>query len=231
MTSEIAEKLTNLEYRTAFVVSQINVGIPFQIRALMKERGWTQAILAEKTDMLQPRISGLMTPGKTKPNIETLRRVAEAFDCGLIVRFAPFSELARWSEEFDPDTFSVPAFADDAGLIERKGVQVQPLEAGIAEARWFNTPPYYVYSGYPMPIPGYLSGLGYEFLSAPEIPGVGSEAASMHKQKSEPSAQTRMNVIPIDLYTSQAAVRFRSIGGQHAPTSVWFSSEGAKIAK
>jgi transcriptional regulator with XRE-family HTH domain len=122
MISKIAEKLRDPEYRKSFVASQINVGIPFQIRALLKSRpGWTQATLAERTGMLQPRISGLMTPGKTRPNIETLRRVAEAFDCGLIVRFAPFSELARWSEDFDPETFSAPAFPEDTGFIDRPG--------------------------------------------------------------------------------------------------------------
>jgi transcriptional regulator with XRE-family HTH domain len=110
------------EYRKAFVASQINFGIPFQIRALLKKRGKTQEWLAEMTGMLQPRISGLMSPGKTRPNIETLRRLAEAFDCGLAVRFVPFSELARWSDEFDPETFNVPDFADDLGFIERKTV-------------------------------------------------------------------------------------------------------------
>ncbi|HEV2200995.1 MAG TPA: helix-turn-helix transcriptional regulator [Bryobacteraceae bacterium] len=118
--SKIAEKLKEIGYRKAFIASQINIGIPFQIRALMKARGWTQDTLAEKTGMLQPRISGLMKPGKTRPNIETLRRVAEAFDCALIVRFAPFSELAKWAEEFEPDSFNVPSFTDDVGFIEHK---------------------------------------------------------------------------------------------------------------
>src|ERR1019366_6498616 len=103
------------------VASQINIGIPFQIRALLKARpDWTQAKLAERTHMLQPRISALMTPGKTRPNIETLRRIAEAFDCGLMVRFVSFSELARWSEEFDPEGFNVPSFGNDTGFLERK---------------------------------------------------------------------------------------------------------------
>jgi transcriptional regulator with XRE-family HTH domain len=119
--SKIAEKLKDLAYRKAYIASQINIGIPFQIRALMKARGWTQETLAEKTGMLQPRISGLMKPGKTRPNIETLRRVAEAFDCALIVRFAPFSELARWAEDFEPDSFTVPSFSNDIGFIERRG--------------------------------------------------------------------------------------------------------------
>lgn len=121
MISKLREKLRDPEYRKAFVASQINVGIPFQLRALLKSRGKTQEWLAEKTGMLQPRISGLMTPGRTRPNIETLRRLAEAFDCGLTVRFVPFSELARWSNAFDPDSFAVPKFSDDTGFdVERK---------------------------------------------------------------------------------------------------------------
>ena len=121
LNSKLHEKLKDAEYRKAFVASQITIGIPFQIRALLKSRtGWTQATLAEKSGMLQPRISGLMSPGKVRPNIETLRRIAEAFDCGLVVRFAPFSELARWSDEFSPDSFQVAAFDDDTGFIEHK---------------------------------------------------------------------------------------------------------------
>jgi transcriptional regulator with XRE-family HTH domain len=120
MICKTFEKLKDPKYRKAFVASQINIGIPFQIRALLKSRpGWTQGTLAQRADMLQPRISGLMTPGKVRPNIETLRRIAEAFDCGLIVRFASFSELARWSEDFDPESFAVPSFAEDTGFIDR----------------------------------------------------------------------------------------------------------------
>jgi transcriptional regulator with XRE-family HTH domain len=128
ISKKIADKLQDPGYRTAFVASQINVGIPFQIKALMKGRGWTQEQLAERTGMLQPRISAMLRPGKVRPNIETLRRYAEAFDCGLLVRFATYSELARWSEEFDPDTFQVPSFAEETQTEERK----QELEKSAA---------------------------------------------------------------------------------------------------
>jgi transcriptional regulator with XRE-family HTH domain len=132
------EKLRDPEYRRAFVAAQINVGIPFQIRALLKARGKTQDWLAKKTGMLQPRISGLMTPGKTHPNIQTLRRVADAFDCGLAVRFMPFTELTEWSERFDPETFKVPDFDTEMTLREDKAptaattVLQRAFEPGIA---------------------------------------------------------------------------------------------------
>lgn len=121
MISKLWDKLRDPEYRAAFVGSQITMMIPFQIRAMLKSRpGWTQQTLSERTGMRQPRISALMTPGKTRPNIETLRRVAKAFDCGLMVRFVPFSELARWAGSFDPESFFVPSFDQDSGLVERK---------------------------------------------------------------------------------------------------------------
>ena len=137
--SKLGEKLRDPEYRKAFVASQINMGIPFQIRAMLKGRpGWTQETIAQRAQMLQPRISGLMTPGKTRPNIETLRRIAEAFDCGLIVRFAPFSELARWSEEFDPESFSVPGFNEDFGFLDRKPQQRAPIFRGTEQPELVN---------------------------------------------------------------------------------------------
>jgi transcriptional regulator with XRE-family HTH domain len=139
MISKLGEKLRDPEYRRAFVASQVNIGIPFQIRAMLKNRpGWTQETVAQRAQMLQPRISGLMTPGKTRPNIETLRRIAEAFDCGLIVRFAPFSELARWSEEFDPESFSVPNFDEDSGFIDRKPQQSASIFRGTEQPELVN---------------------------------------------------------------------------------------------
>ena len=100
-------------YREAFVRSQINVGIPFQVRALREKKGWKQAQLAEASGMLQPRISAIERPGGSKLNLETLLRLAGAFDVGLVVRFAPFSEMVRWAEEFSPDTFQVPSFTQE----------------------------------------------------------------------------------------------------------------------
>lgn len=118
MTTDTWKHLESLEYRRAFLQAEIEIGIPFQIQALMKSRGLTQADLVQHTGMLQPRISDLMSPGKVRPNIETLRRLADAFDCALAVRFVPFSELKSWSDGFDPDAFDVASFQDDEENLE-----------------------------------------------------------------------------------------------------------------
>lgn len=111
--SKVITKLQNKEYRDAFVGSQINIGLPFQIRALREQREWNQSELAKRTGMLQPRISAIESPGGSKLNIETLRRLASAFDVGLLIRFVSFSELVDWAEKFSPDTFVVPSFVED----------------------------------------------------------------------------------------------------------------------
>ena len=122
----ITEDMKNKEYRHGIVASQIEIDLPLQIRALRLEREWTQPRLAAEADMKQPRISAIENPGKVHFTLETLRRLAEAYDVALIVRFAPFSELARWSRDFNPDEFSVPSFDDDPGLIENGKVNDDP---------------------------------------------------------------------------------------------------------
>lgn len=106
-------RLKNKEYRDAFVASQISVGLPFQIRALREQRDWKQSRLAAEADMLQPRISAMERPGESKFNLETLRRLASAFDVALEVRFVPFSDLVDWSDRFNPDDFRIVSFKDD----------------------------------------------------------------------------------------------------------------------
>ena len=114
--SDLIEKLRNREYRQAFVSSQINIGIPYQIRALRGEM--RQEELAASTGMKQPRISAIERPGYSSLNLTTLKRIAAAFDVALIVRFVPFSELVEWAENFSSDTFVVPAFKHDNKLFQ-----------------------------------------------------------------------------------------------------------------
>lgn len=122
MKQRLISKLKNKQYRDAFVASQINVGLPFQVRALRVNRSLSQGGLAQKAGMKQPRISAIERPGSGKLNLETLRRLASAFDVGLLVRFVPFSELVKLSEEFGPDEFSVLSFDQDIGLFREASV-------------------------------------------------------------------------------------------------------------
>ena len=108
-----SDKLQEKEYRDAFVNSLLNIQLPFQIRALREARSWRQSDLAAKADMKQSRISKLEKPGEGGINLDTLIRLASAFDIGLLVKFASFKEIVAWSETFNPDTFTVPSYHDE----------------------------------------------------------------------------------------------------------------------
>lgn len=115
MTTKLsrAEKLKNEQYRKALVEAHLSINIPYQIRALRKQREWEQGELAEKAGMKQPTISRLEKPGYGKTNLDTLIRLANAFDVALIVRFATYRDLLNWSEQFSPDEFQVRSFSED----------------------------------------------------------------------------------------------------------------------
>ena len=111
--SKLWRKLRNKEYRAAYTEAQLSIEVPFQIRALRKACGWTQAQLAERCGIPQARISHIEQPGRDPLSLRTLYRLSSAFDVGLLVQFVPFSELVHREAAFDPKTFYVPSFKDD----------------------------------------------------------------------------------------------------------------------
>ena len=134
MTTITTAKLSKSKaYRDAFVASQINVGLPFQIRTLRKQRNLNQQELATLAGMLQPRISAMEQVGGGQLNLDTLRKLAAAFDVGLLVKFVAFSDLIKWSNDFSPDDFSVPSFDTEISDKSSKSkapsnvVQIRPL--------------------------------------------------------------------------------------------------------
>lgn len=116
--SSLAAQLSDKQYRDAFVASQIRIGLPMQCRALRESREWTQPRLAEAAGMSQPRISEIERPGERKLNLETLLRLASAFDVALQVRFVPFSQLVDDNDSVRLDSFHVEPFPEDMARLE-----------------------------------------------------------------------------------------------------------------
>jgi transcriptional regulator with XRE-family HTH domain len=103
---QLIDKLEkNRVSRESYTRSKVSVSVPSQIRALRRRRKLTQQELAQEADMKQSRISAIERPG-TQLNIDTLIRVAAAFKVGLIVKFAPFSEMLEWENGFSQDSFN-----------------------------------------------------------------------------------------------------------------------------
>lgn len=119
--SSLAAQLRSKEYRDEFVAAQLRVGLPMQCRALRESREWTQPQLAQAAQMSQPRISEIERPGERKLNLDTLLRLASAFDVALQVRFVPFSQFVDDDDELDLANFYVSPFEEDlAGLKKRE---------------------------------------------------------------------------------------------------------------
>ena len=111
--SKLWRKLRNKAYRDGYTEAQLSIEVPFQIRALRKARGWTQAQLAERCGIPQAQISHIEQPGRNPLSLRTLYRLSSAFDVGLLVQFVPFSELVQREAVFHPETFRVSSFEDD----------------------------------------------------------------------------------------------------------------------
>lgn len=116
--SQLAVELREKDYRDAFVAAQLRVGLPMQCRALRESREWTQPQLAEAAGMSQPRISEIERPGERKLNIETLLRLASAFDVALQVKFVPFSKFVDEDDALDLASFCIPPFEEDLAHVE-----------------------------------------------------------------------------------------------------------------
>jgi transcriptional regulator with XRE-family HTH domain len=91
--------------RERFVASTLDKNLATQIRAIRDRQGLSQERLAELAGgMNQNAISRLESPTYGKPTITTLKRLAAAFDVGLVVRFVPGHST---------EAFAVPNFDEE----------------------------------------------------------------------------------------------------------------------
>jgi transcriptional regulator with XRE-family HTH domain len=111
--NKLIDRLKNKEYRDSFVESHIKIGIPFQIRLLREERGWTQKELADRIGVKQAWIAQIENPNYSGFSLKTLFKLASIFDIALIVRFISFSNLVKWELELSSVSLKVQSFEEE----------------------------------------------------------------------------------------------------------------------
>jgi transcriptional regulator with XRE-family HTH domain len=111
----------------------LNTYIATQIKVLREQRALTQKQLAHATGMAQPRIAVLEDINYSAWSINTLRRLAEAFDIRLSVKFETFSSLIPEIETFSKESLERASFEDDAWFHKK---DVQPAESDILRAAY-----------------------------------------------------------------------------------------------
>lgn len=103
-------------YRDAYVEQHIKRGLATQIRTMREDRDWTQADLSRRVGSKQSGIARLEDEDYGQYTLNTLKKLASAFDVALVVRFAPFSQLVHYTTNITPSDLSPASFDDDPGL-------------------------------------------------------------------------------------------------------------------
>ena len=124
----LVSELKDPAYRHAFTQAHATDTVAFQLKRMREARGWTQGQLAVEAfgDVkLQSMVSRLENPDYGKYSVSTLVNLAKVFDVGLVVRFAPFSEVVDWDQNKTALTLEPLPFAQDIAL-EEPGQVVAP---------------------------------------------------------------------------------------------------------
>jgi transcriptional regulator with XRE-family HTH domain len=109
-SSKLWVRLAEPEYRNALVSSTIAARIAVRIYNLRKKLGWTQTKLADEAEMKQARISLLEQADYENCSINTLKRIAAAFNVAVIVDFVSFRDFIKWSSDIDSESAAPQCF-------------------------------------------------------------------------------------------------------------------------
>jgi transcriptional regulator with XRE-family HTH domain len=117
-------------FRRAFLADYVQEILAAQIRAIREQRGWTQVQLGDAAHgMSQVQISRLENPDYSGASVNSLKRLAQALDIGLIIRYAPFSEFVDWVVNQSPERLVPPSFLEEQARMR------EPAAAGILSHR------------------------------------------------------------------------------------------------
>ena len=112
------KKLKNKQYRHAYLKEHIRVGIASQIRILRNKSNISQSQLAEIVGTKQSVISRLEDPDYGTVNLNTLLKIAEAFDVSLLVKFASFGKFINESQDISPKSLAVSNYTEESAYLK-----------------------------------------------------------------------------------------------------------------
>ena len=101
LTEKLREQFSNEEYRNAYAESFLNSYVAAQIKVLREEYPLTQGELAEKIGTKQPGIARLENVNYSAWKVETLRKLARAFNVRLRIVFEEFGTLPDEIDRFN----------------------------------------------------------------------------------------------------------------------------------
>ncbi|HWB17660.1 MAG TPA: helix-turn-helix transcriptional regulator [Vicinamibacterales bacterium] len=142
--SELWRKLRDKAYREQMVAEQAKRAIPYQVRALLTSRGYSQKELAARAGLHQGAVSRAADLDYGNLTLNTIVRLAAGFDVAFVGEFVPFSRFVDYMNRL-PTLGQVATFEDEDR--SRRGETVaasQTMEAfgrhGVPSIRSTGTP-------------------------------------------------------------------------------------------
>lgn len=120
------------EYRHAYADESLNTLIGTQIKVLREQRQLTQQQLASAAEMKQSMISRYEDANYSSWSVSTLKKLADAFDVWLDVRFRSFGEFVSTVDGFSRESLQVPKFDDDPFFKDSPAVAVPTVTVAAA---------------------------------------------------------------------------------------------------
>ncbi len=111
---QLWKSLSDPDFRKQFIEAHVDEGIAFQIRSLrINNKKQTQPEFAKELGVKQPLVSSWENPAYGNYSLNTLKKLAKAFDVGLLVRFVPFSTMVDWTVGLNGPKIAPPSFNEE----------------------------------------------------------------------------------------------------------------------
>lgn len=101
------------EYRQVFAEQFVKELLPFQIEILMKHRGMSKQDLAKATGLSEQTIARAINPNSQSISLNTVIKIAAAFDVAFVAKFIPFSKLHEMVTNLKEDDWKLPSFNEE----------------------------------------------------------------------------------------------------------------------
>lgn len=120
LVSDLRHEFQDPECRHAYANSHLNCHIAAQLKAIREARGMSQLQLAEAIGTKQSGVSRIENCNNPNWNLETLRKIARAFDVRLVVSFEEFGTLPVAIADFSSAMIRRP-FPEDPLFSQAQG--------------------------------------------------------------------------------------------------------------
>jgi transcriptional regulator with XRE-family HTH domain len=118
------------EYRGEFALAMLKRMVPFQVRTIRKNRGTSQAELANQSKLTQGVISRAEDPDYGNLTLNTVGRIAAGLDLAFIGKFVPFSELVKFANHLSEAEFQNLRTYEEENLAKEEGQDIENAELG-----------------------------------------------------------------------------------------------------